>query len=386
MPLLSETTGTAASRDTTLSSAEGAEPAAAAGGARIEVAPEEAAPDGDVSCSESGLAWLGGPPADAFNGSTNGNPNGSFAVRVLLIDERLLACRRSACSGHCSGKNKDENDVASVVDGPVSEGGEVVPGRTKTSGAVSGRETEGGRGLGLKGGGGIVDPTPTTGASSSEKTAGGDVRPTTCTGVSGSPSSSAAASVMPLLLAGLASLAESSPRDIFYSCSSGLGDASSSCASVSGDPQRAHSADNEQENGELPVLGEADGDDVDCPAVSRGLGRGGCSSDIGRDTGSWFSQEELLGKQDCSDGGGGDDEALEGERSSSTCNGGPVPSPRVDGDAAGADDDAREVAQMAVSTNGSSAAAEQSASALRTGDRSDGGIVDQVKIVCFVEL
>eukprot|EP00903_Cladosiphon_okamuranus_P011548 g10871.t1 len=413
---------------------------ATVGGAADESARAEEAQEEDADASggcdsvldaaapnlESGLAWLGGAPVgvdvdeDVPNG--NGNGEGEFAVRVLLVDERLLARHRSPALAPSSDDIK-KNDEAAV--------------RERVQAMES--ETRVGRELALKnGGGGATDTkgeassTSSSSRSSSGQTASDKDGHTMGPEESGSSSASGSRSgaapcgggggggamstpLPPLLLAGLASLAESSPREIFYSCSSGLGgDASSSCASLSGDSPHPPHADADRpseisevsENGQLPFLaaGEANGGGggvVASPSTAtRGLGgRRGGESDH-EDVGSWFTQEELLGGRigggggdsggDGSGGGGGDDEALPGAlstRGDAPTSGragrseGENGKENVDMNAcghAGDDDGDHEATRVAASTSGPSAVGQsKSASSSGAGNHGDAGGAEQ---------
>lgn len=399
---------------------------------------------------ESGLAWLGGPPADVASGNSTSDGDDGLAVRVLLVDERLLGRRRRSTDRGKSDAAAGGAVVAGAAGsgvsggreaegaGPVAEGEGVAP--------VEVMDTEAGRKLSVLNevGGNASDRSASTSPSAGDKDGHADTNGAGGLGSSsksgsgtaaapggGGDGSGAAASTTPLLLAGLASLAEAYPREVFYSCSSGLGGDASSCASVSGDSPEAHHADAERlsENGQLPsgAAGEANGGDlgvdpdIALSAASRGLGSTG-ESGSGSGNGSWFSQEELLGGRVTGPGGDGSgrgggrdgDEALSGAASTSSVdtsqsNGGPASGPArcwqgyhgngadkgvgVDAGAADEDDDdddidGGEATTVAASTNGSSSAAEQSrstsASTSGAGDHGDSNALEPVSFCVFL--
>lgn len=400
MPLRAETeTNSEISQTAPAAGGAGAETAAAASAAADGGRVEEAREGADT---ESGLAWLGGPPADVRNGSVNGDD--SFAVRVLLVDERLLlARRRSRRPEPPPGKSEDavaaaDNGSATVDAGasgpPLAETGAAAP---KTSGALE--EGSGGLVATEAGVGLVAKETGSPSASVSEQTTDDNDGHKMSTG---GPASGrvAAAPKTPLLLSGLASLSEAYPRETFYSCSSGLGDSSFSCGTASGEGsmQQIHPADAEglSESGATPPAG-------------RGVALGnGSSGGSGRDAGSWFSQEELVGEQvdggGSGDGGGGDDDAaLSRAICDSKSNGVPASGPPVrpqgdkgkdkeedgdlDGGAADADGDNdvdREATTVEASTDGSSAGItagpSPSASGVVKGDDGDADVLDKVGV------
>eukprot|EP00752_Nemacystus_decipiens_P017125 g15340.t1 len=450
-----------------------AEAVAAGEAARVE----EARGDADAVAStnsvpdaadlESGLAWLGGPPADVDvragngNASSNGDGQGGYAVRVLLVDERLLGRRRSRRPGD-PGLPSEKKEAAGAGGGAAGaglssegggfgavaerDGGGGVPGDAKASGAASEGggwkvETEAGREAGSKNSGSVGgNRAPSTSSSSSssvssEQTAIDKERHATSAGEASSSSGlgsaaaaapaaldgGGAASTPPLLLSGLASLAEAFPKEVFYSCSSGLGDdgdvdgdAPSSGAWMLGDTPQAHPSDAEGRsvsvNGQLPSrpAGVASAGDVDVDVAASKAGRslgGGAEGgrDADRGNGTWFSQEDLLGERvagsggDGSGGGGEGGEALPravgSSNGDSNSSGGPPSGPTrwsrhehekglgkgVDGGSAGVegDDDDRESTTVAASTNGSSAAElSRSTSASGATDHSGAGVLE----------
>lgn len=226
--------------------------------------------------SEPGMAWLEAPRADEGDACT---------VRVLLVDERMLACR------HRSPRPAPSATGETAADG---DGGRDGAERSPEAGG-SGSAVE-------ESGGGVRHPTSSaTAAAAAEAAEAAEVvvAPSDC-----------CSSVSPLLV-GLASLSERSRSDSFVSCSS----------FVAGDPSVPALAGDAQANASTETAGrEAEGEpspDVNGSSVDPSAGGAGGSD------GSGTSQNDSSGggtarSRDWFSGGvlrreGGDDKAGDGE-------------------------------------------------------------------------
>lgn len=239
---------------------------------------------------ETGMALLEGPQPHVGGGETedDGSIRMGAAVRVLLVDERLLACRGRS-PGAMEAAAAAASAVASVETGLF--GG---PSAEEGASSLAG---EGGSAIAAAGHGDRA-------SNSAGATAPGDE-----------------VSAPPPLLAGFASLVKESARrrkDVF--CSSGLGHLSfppvSSAAELGGGAQGRVFPPGTTNGGKAVEAGASNGSDATCNGHdaaangdARGAARGGAAA---VSLGSWFSEEELLREEEARGDGDGDQGALDG--------------------------------------------------------------------------